>query len=113
MAAKPEVFNHNLETVPRLYLNIRPGRALLRLAAPAGAGKELMPTGFTKSGLMVGLGESREEIMQVMDDLRAARSISSPSASISSRPRSTPSWNAFGRRRNSRRWKRWPAPRAS
>ena len=73
MAAKPEVFNHNLETVPRLYLNIRPGAryfASLRLLERA---KELMPTGFTKSGLMVGLGESREEIMQVMDDLRAAK----------------------------------------
>jgi lipoic acid synthetase len=73
MAAKPEVFNHNLETVPRLYLNIRPGAryfASLRLLERA---KELMPTGFTKSGLMVGLGETREEIMQVMDDLRAAK----------------------------------------
>ncbi|HEX4272376.1 MAG TPA: lipoyl synthase [Rhizomicrobium sp.] len=73
MAAEPEVFNHNLETVPRLYLTIRPGAryfASLRLLERA---KELMPTGFTKSGLMVGLGETREEIMQVMDDLRAAR----------------------------------------
>jgi lipoic acid synthetase len=73
MTAKPEVFNHNLETVPRLYLTIRPGAryfASLRLLERA---KELMPTGFTKSGLMVGLGESREEIMQVMDDLRAAK----------------------------------------
>jgi lipoic acid synthetase len=73
MAARPEVFNHNLETVPRLYLNIRPGAryfASLRLLEQA---KELMPEGFTKSGLMVGLGESREEIMQVMDDLRAAK----------------------------------------
>ena len=73
MAAQPEVFNHNLETVPRLYLNIRPGAryyASLRLLERA---KELMPHGFTKSGLMVGLGESREEIMQVMDDLRAAK----------------------------------------
>jgi len=72
MAAQPEVFNHNLETVPRLYLKIRPGAryyASLRLLERA---KELMPTGFTKSGLMVGLGETREEIMQVMDDLRAA-----------------------------------------
>jgi lipoyl synthase len=67
------VFNHNLETVPRLYLTVRPGAryfASLRLLERA---KELVPTGFTKSGLMVGLGESREEIMQVMDDLRAAR----------------------------------------
>ena len=73
MAAVPEVFNHNLETVPRLYLTVRPGAryfASLRLLERA---KELMPTGFTKSGLMVGLGESREEIMQVMDDLRAAK----------------------------------------
>src|ERR1700748_2795323 len=72
MAAKPDVFNHNLETVPRLYLSIRPGAryfASLRLLQKA---KELMPAGFTKSGLMVGLGESREEIMQVMDDQRAA-----------------------------------------
>ncbi len=72
MAAGPDVFNHNLETVPRLYLSVRPGAryfASLRLLQRA---KELAPAGFTKSGLMVGLGESREEIMQVMDDLRAA-----------------------------------------
>src|ERR1700761_5090105 len=72
MAAEPEVFNHNLETVPRLYLTVRPGAryfASLRLLQRA---KELRPEGFTKSGLMVGLGESREEIIQVMDDLRAA-----------------------------------------
>jgi len=73
MQAAPDVFNHNLETVPRLYLTVRPGAryfASLRLLERA---KELMPSGFTKSGLMVGLGESREEIMQVMDDLRAAK----------------------------------------
>ncbi len=73
MDAAPDVLNHNLETVPRLYLSIRPGAryfASLRLLQRA---KELAPNGFTKSGLMVGLGESREEIMQVMDDLRAAR----------------------------------------
>jgi len=72
MDAAPDVLNHNLETVPRLYLSIRPGAryfASLRLLQRA---KELAPAGFTKSGLMVGLGESREEIMQVMDDLRAA-----------------------------------------
>jgi len=72
MAASPDVFNHNLETVPRLYLTIRPGAryfASLRLLQRA---KELAPAGFTKSGLMVGLGESREEVMQVMDDLRVA-----------------------------------------
>jgi lipoic acid synthetase len=72
MAAPPDVFNHNLETVPRLYLSIRPGAryfASLRLLARV---KEIDPNAFTKSGLMVGLGETREEIMQVMDDLRAA-----------------------------------------
>ena len=72
MEAPPDVFNHNLETVPRLYLSIRPGARYyvsLRLLARV---KEIDPSMFTKSGLMVGLGETREEIMQVMDDLRAA-----------------------------------------
>ncbi len=72
VAAKPDVYNHNLETVPRLYPSIRPGAryfASLRLLQRV---KELDPAMFTKSGLMVGLGESREEVYQVMDDLRAA-----------------------------------------
>ena len=72
METPPDVFNHNLETVPRLYLSIRPGARYyvsLRLLARV---KEIDPNAFTKSGLMVGLGETREEIMQVMDDLRAA-----------------------------------------
>src|SRR5689334_18097959 len=72
MESPPDVFNHNLETVPRLYLSIRPGARYyvsLRLLARV---KEINPSAFTKSGLMVGLGETREEIMQVMDDLRAA-----------------------------------------
>ena len=72
MAAPPDVFNHNLETVPRLYLTIRPGAryfASLRLLQRV---KEIDTHAFTKSGLMVGLGETREEVMQVMDDLRAA-----------------------------------------
>jgi lipoic acid synthetase len=72
MGSPPDVFNHNLETVPRLYLKIRPGAryfASLQLLARV---KEIDPNAFTKSGLMVGLGESREEVMQVMDDLRAA-----------------------------------------
>jgi len=70
--ARPDVFNHNLETVPRLYPSVRPGAryfASLRLLQRV---KELDPTVFTKSGMMVGLGESREEVGQVMDDLRAA-----------------------------------------
>ncbi len=72
IAAKPDVFNHNLETVPRQYLKIRPGAryfASLRLLQQA---KEIDSAMFTKSGLMVGLGEAREEVMQVMDDMRAA-----------------------------------------
>src|SRR5271157_5832230 len=70
--ARPDVYNHNLETVPRLYPTIRPGAryfASLRLLDQV---KQLDPSIFTKSGLMVGLGESRIEIMQVMDDLRSA-----------------------------------------
>jgi lipoic acid synthetase len=70
--ARPDVFNHNLETVPRLYPAIRPGAryfASLQLLARA---KQLDPDLFTKSGLMVGLGEEKGEILQVMDDLRAA-----------------------------------------
>jgi lipoic acid synthetase len=73
MADAPDVLNHNLETVPRLYLSIRPGAryyASLRLLDRV---KEIDPAAFTKSGLMVGLGETREEVMQVMDDLRTAR----------------------------------------
>jgi lipoyl synthase len=72
VAAQPDVYNHNLETVPRLYPSIRPGAryfASLRLLARV---KELSPGMFTKSGLMVGLGEERGEVGQVMDDLRAA-----------------------------------------
>ena len=71
-AAKPDVYNHNLETVPRLYPSIRPGAryyASLRLLDTV---KRADPTIFTKSGVMVGLGEERGEILQVMDDLRAA-----------------------------------------
>jgi lipoic acid synthetase len=72
VAARPDVFNHNLETVPRLYAEVRPGAryfSSLRLLQQA---KELAPGIFTKSGLMVGLGEGRGEVLQVMDDLRAA-----------------------------------------
>ena len=73
VAAKPDVFNHNLETVPSRYLTVRPGAryfASLRLLERA---KELDPSLFTKSGLMVGLGEQRNEVLQVMDDMRAAK----------------------------------------
>ncbi|MBM3531171.1 MAG: lipoyl synthase, partial [Alphaproteobacteria bacterium] len=66
------VFNHNLETVPSLYLTVRPGAryfASLRLLQRV---KEVDPAAFTKSGIMVGLGEERNEVLQVMDDLRSA-----------------------------------------
>lgn len=72
IAAKPDVFNHNLETVPRLYPTIRPGARYFRSLRLLERVKEKDPSIFTKSGLMVGLGETREEISQVMDDMRAA-----------------------------------------
>lgn len=70
--AKPDVFNHNLETVPRLYPTIRPGARYFRSLRLLQRVKEIDPLIFTKSGLMVGLGETKEEIAQVMDDMRAA-----------------------------------------
>jgi lipoic acid synthetase len=70
--AKPDVFNHNLETVPRLYLSIRPGARYYHSLRLLERVKERDPTQFTKSGVMVGLGESKEEVMQVMDDMRSA-----------------------------------------
>ena len=72
VAAKPDVFNHNLETVPSLYLKIRPGARYFHSLRLLQKVKELDPSMFTKSGIMVGLGESREQIMQVMDDMRSA-----------------------------------------
>ncbi len=72
VAARPDVFNHNLETVPRLYLNIRPGARYFHSLRLLQRVKELDPTIFTKSGIMVGLGETREEVQQVMDDMRSA-----------------------------------------
>jgi lipoic acid synthetase len=70
--ARPDVFNHNLETVPRLYPTIRPGARYFQSLRVLARVKELDPSMFTKSGLMVGLGEGEGEIHQVMDDLRAA-----------------------------------------
>jgi lipoic acid synthetase len=72
VAARPDIFNHNLETVPAKYLTVRPGAryfASIRLLQQV---KEIAPTMFTKSGIMVGLGEERNEVLQVMDDLRTA-----------------------------------------
>ena len=70
--AGPDVFNHNLETVPRLYPTIRPGARYFNSLKILNDAKVIDPTIFTKSGIMVGLGEERSEVLQVMDDLRAA-----------------------------------------
>lgn len=70
--ARPDVFNHNLETVPRLYPEVRPGARYYQSLRLLDRAKQLDPSIFTKSGMMVGLGETRTEIMQVMDDLRSA-----------------------------------------
>jgi lipoyl synthase len=72
VAAKPDVFNHNLETVPSNYLTVRPGARYFASLHLLQRAKEIEPTLFTKSGIMVGLGEERNEILQVMDDLRSA-----------------------------------------
>ncbi len=72
VAARPDVFNHNLETVPRLYPTIRPGARYFQSLRLLDHVKTLDPAIFTKSGLMVGLGESKAEILQVMDDMRMA-----------------------------------------
>jgi lipoyl synthase len=72
VAAKPDVFNHNLETVPSKYLKVRPGARYFHSIRLLQKVKELDPTMFTKSGIMVGLGEERNEVLQLMDDLRSA-----------------------------------------
>lgn len=70
--ARPDVFNHNLETVPRLYPTIRPGARYFESLRLLQKVKEVDTSIFTKSGIMVGLGETRNEVMQVMDDMRSA-----------------------------------------
>ena len=72
IAAGPDVFNHNLETVPSLYRSVRPGARYFHSLRVLQSVKERAPGIFTKSGIMVGLGETRDEVLQVMDDLRAA-----------------------------------------
>ena len=72
LEANPDVFNHNIETVPRLYVSVRPGARYFASLELLKNSKETNNKIFTKSGLMVGLGESKEEIIQVMDDLRSA-----------------------------------------
>jgi lipoic acid synthetase len=72
VAAKPDVFNHNLETVPSKYLTVRPGARYFHSIRLLQRVKEIDPMIFTKSGIMVGLGEERHEVLQLMDDLRSA-----------------------------------------
>jgi lipoic acid synthetase len=72
VAAKPDVFNHNLETVPGLYPEVRPGARYFHSLRLLQRVKEIDPSIFTKSGIMVGLGEDRQAVLQVMDDMRAA-----------------------------------------
>src|ERR1700674_5302344 len=72
VAARPDVLNHNLETVPRLYAEVRPGARYFHSLRLLDQAKRLDPAVFSKSGIMVGLGERRAEVLQVMDDLRAA-----------------------------------------
>ena len=72
VAARPDVFNHNLETVPHLYPTIRPGARYFHSLRLLQRVKEIDPTIFTKSGLMVGLGESEGEVLRTLDDMVAA-----------------------------------------
>ncbi|MCF6321881.1 MAG: lipoyl synthase, partial [Rhizobiaceae bacterium] len=72
VAAKPDVFNHNLETVPSNYLTVRPGARYFHSIRLLQKVKEIDSSMFTKSGIMVGLGEERNEVLQLMDDLRSA-----------------------------------------
>ena len=72
LEASPDVFNHNIETVPSLYLTVRPGSRYFASIKLLESAKKIKPNIFTKSGLMVGLGENKDEILQVMDDLRTA-----------------------------------------
>ncbi len=72
VAARPDVFNHNLETVPSKYLTVRPGARYFHSVRLLQRVKEMDPSMFTKSGIMVGLGEERNEVLQLMDDLRSA-----------------------------------------
>jgi lipoic acid synthetase len=72
LSGRPDVFNHNLETVPGLYKRIRPGAEYAHSLALLARAKQILPSIFTKSGIMVGLGETEREVLAVMDDLRAA-----------------------------------------
>jgi lipoic acid synthetase len=111
--ARPDVFNHNLETVPHLYPRIRPGARYFHSLRLLQRVKELDPAMFTKSGIMVGLGETREEILQVMDDMRSADIDFMTIGSTCSPPPSMPPSTGSGRRTSSRHWRPVLMPRAS
>ena len=72
LQAEPDVFNHNIETVPRLYLKVRPGSRYFSSLELLNNAKKFNSKIFTKSGIMVGMGETKDEILQIMDDLRSA-----------------------------------------
>ena len=106
--AKPDVFNHNLETVPRLYLSIRPGARYFHSLNLLQRVKQLDPEIFTKSGIMVGLGEAREEVMQVMDDMRSADIDFITIGQYLQPTRKHARLISFGRRKNLTGWLRKP-----
>ncbi len=102
IAARPDVFNHNMETVPSLYRRIRPGADYRHSLALLKDAKRLDPRVFTKSGIMVGLGETADEVLGADGRSHEAPvSISSPSANISSRPASMRPSTASSRRTSS------------
>ena len=111
--AKPDVFNHNLETVPSLYVTVRPGARYFHSLRLLQRVKELDPAMFTKSGIMVGLGEERNEVLQVMDDLRSAGVDFLTVGQYLSRRANTTRSSVSCRLTNSRRLKRSPTAKAS
>ena len=113
VAARPDVYNHNLETVPRLYRTVRPGTRYFHSLRLLQKVKELDPLVFTKSGIMVGLGEERGRWRRSWTTCARPRSTSSPSASTSSRPRGTTRSSGSSSRPSSRATRAWPGPRAS
>jgi len=111
--ARPDVFNHNLETVPGLYPSVRPGARYFHSLRLLQRVKELDPAMFTKSGIMVGLGEDRQGVLQVMDDMRAADVDFMTIASICNRRRNITAWIGSSRPRNSQATKRPRSARGS
>ena len=109
IAAKPDVFNHNLETVPSRYLSIRPGARYFHSLRLLQRAKELDGEMFTKSGIMVGLGERREEVLQLMDDLRCVDvDFSHHWPVFTAHPANTNLWTDSCRPTSSRLTRAWP-----